>query len=45
MIKKVFDSVKLNHGIEIPWLGFSVFQIEDGVQANEDVHLLGVRSV
>lgn len=45
MIKKVFDSVKLNNGSDMPWLGFGVFQIDEGVQDNEAVHLLGDRSV
>lgn len=37
MIKKITDSVKLNNGIEMPWLGFGVFQINDGGQVKEAV--------
>jgi diketogulonate reductase-like aldo/keto reductase len=30
MIKSITDSATLNNGVEIPWLGFGVFQSEPG---------------
>jgi diketogulonate reductase-like aldo/keto reductase len=30
MIKSITDSATLNNGVEIPWLGFGVFQLEPG---------------
>lgn len=48
MIKNIGDSVQLNNGVEMPWLGFGVFQINDGSEVKEAVLLAlekGYRSI
>lgn len=48
MISSITDTVSLNNGVEIPWLGFGVFQIEDGpetVQAVSKALEVGYRSI
>jgi diketogulonate reductase-like aldo/keto reductase len=48
MINSITDSVQLNIGVRMPWLGFGVFQIEDGQQVEDAVKAaieVGYRSI
>ena len=48
MISSINDSTELNNGLHMPWLGFGVFQIEDGPKVEGAVkHALetGYRSI
>lgn len=48
MINQITDATALNNGIEMPWLGFGVFQIKDGQEVEQAVkHALqvGYRSI
>ena len=37
MISSITDSVSLNNGVAMPWLGFGVFQMEDGPETEQSV--------
>ncbi len=37
MINSIQDYTTLNNGLKMPWLGFGVYQIEDGAQVEEAV--------
>ncbi|MFZ1640798.1 MAG: aldo/keto reductase [Candidatus Contendobacter sp.] len=48
MINKIQDRALLNNGIKMPWLGFGVFQINDGKEAENAVRYaleIGYRSI
>ena len=48
MITNIRDCAVLNNGLSMPWLGFGVFQIDDGTVVEEAVHHaldLGYRSI
>lgn len=48
MINSIKDCTTLNNGLEMPWLGFGVFQIEDGQQVEQAVKAaleIGYRSI
>lgn len=48
MIHSIQDSTTLNNGVEMPWLGFGVFKISDGLEVERAVtHALeaGYRSI
>ena len=37
MINSIKDCTQLNNGLEMPWLGFGVFQIDDGQKVEQAV--------
>lgn len=37
MISNINETVTLNNGVEMPWLGFGVFQMEEGAETEESV--------
>jgi diketogulonate reductase-like aldo/keto reductase len=37
MIKSITETVTLNNGVEMPWLGFGVFQMEEGAETEQSV--------
>ncbi|MEQ8880960.1 MAG: aldo/keto reductase, partial [Cyclobacteriaceae bacterium] len=37
MIDSIHDCTTLNNGLKMPWLGFGVFQIEDGTAVEKAV--------
>lgn len=39
MPKSIIDTVKLNNGVEMPWLGFGVFQMEPGPVTQNSVEM------
>lgn len=48
MINSIKDCALLNNGVEMPWLGFGVFQIEDGGEVEKAVKYaldVGYRSI
>ena len=48
MINSITDCTLLNNGLKMPWLGFGVFQIEDGQQVERAVRAaleIGYRSI
>ena len=48
MINSITDCTLLNNGLKMPWLGFGVFQIEDGQQVEHAVKAaleIGYRSI
>lgn len=48
MINRIFDRTRLNNGLEMPWLGFGVFKVEDGRQVEDAVKSaleIGYRSI
>jgi diketogulonate reductase-like aldo/keto reductase len=48
MITSIKECTKLNNGLKMPWLGFGVFQINDGIEVEQAVnHALeaGYRSI
>ncbi len=48
MINSIADCALLNNGLKMPWLGFGVFQIEDGQQVEHAVKAaleIGYRSI
>lgn len=48
MINQITDLTPLNNGIEMPWLGFGVFQIKDGQEVEQAVKIaleVGYRSI
>jgi methylglyoxal/glyoxal reductase len=48
MVNSVTDCVELNNGVEMPWLGFGVFQIPEGEQTYQAVRTAldaGYRSI
>jgi len=48
MINSITDSAQLNNGLKMPWLGFGVFQIQDGQQVEDAVKAaleIGYRSI
>ena len=48
MISNIKDSIMLNNGLDMPWLGFGVFQIDDGDKVERAVQSaleVGYRSI
>lgn len=48
MITSITDYTVLNNGIKMPWLGYGVFQIEDGTEIEASIHKaleVGYRSI
>jgi methylglyoxal/glyoxal reductase len=48
MVNRISDCVELNNGVEMPWLGFGVFQIPEGEQTYQAVRTAldaGYRSI
>ncbi len=48
MIKSITDYTILNNGIKMPWLGYGVFQIDDGSEINKAINKaleVGYRSI
>jgi diketogulonate reductase-like aldo/keto reductase len=48
MVSSITDCTKLNNGLEMPWLGFGVFQMNDGQEVGEAVRIaleIGYRSI
>ncbi|MCF7807044.1 MAG: aldo/keto reductase [Candidatus Marinimicrobia bacterium] len=48
MINKITDKTHLNNGVDMPWLGFGVFQIKDGQPVEQAVKTalgVGYRSI
>lgn len=48
MMTNINDCARLNNGVKMPWLGFGVFQIEDGHKVEEAVKYaleIGYRSI
>jgi diketogulonate reductase-like aldo/keto reductase len=37
MINSITETVTLNNGVEMPWLGFGVFQMEEGAETEQSV--------
>ena len=37
MTSSITDTVTLNNGVKMPWLGFGVFQMEDGPETEQSV--------
>lgn len=43
MISSISDCTVLNNGLAMPWLGFGVFQVDDGQDVEQAVRHVGNR--